>query len=373
MKFIFINLLIFCIISSLFTKTLRSRIRRFHVDNQPDWTKTTTFATSIANRLFADKDAIPKCIPPSWKSDPDIRSNKSFKKSLSNLKGFMKELIHYKTFLRKRVNYECHYAGKIKQKLEKYFKPKPPPVKKIPTNIPAPKAQPKPIAPPKKSAPNPKAVKKPAAKKKKKGGWFSKAASWVKNTAKKGLDYVKKGANKVKNAVSKAGNTVKGAIKNGYQKVKSAIKKGAAAVKKAAKKNAKKVSNLKEKDKKKPHMDASDGKIFEFFKQNFNKFKSGIMKFFTSKVFNSTVVMINCLKNFNPNEHFKKAIFGLKKTVDEIKQRKYIPIAIDFFCQWDKLRAVLQYLHKAFDKKNQKQQWELIAIAMSKLLEILKI
>jgi hypothetical protein len=227
----------------------------------------------------------------------------------------------------------------------------------------------------------PPAKKSPPAKKKE--GWLSKATNFIKGAAKKGADAVKntakaasdmanKGVKNISNAIKKGAKDVKSALNKGADAAREAIKKGAEAVKEAAKKGAAAVAQIM-KDKPKAPVNAADGKIFEFLKDNFDIFKRAIDRLFKSKIVGTITEMINCLKNQNPNESLKQTILGLDKTVKQLKSKDYISIAIDFFCQWEKLKYVVHKFKEAFDPKNLNKQWEIIALAMVKLIEILKI
>ena len=96
--------------------------------------------------------------------------------------------------------------------------------------------------------------------------------------------------------------------------------------------------------------------------------------FFKSSMFNQIVGMVNCLKKTgNPNESVKKLILGLGETVKLVIKNHYVDVAMDFFCQWDKVHKLLNEFEKALNPENKSKQWEMIAQGVAHLLEILKV
>jgi len=297
----------------------------------------------------------------------NIANNPVFQRSIAGLKTFYNEINHYRPFLKKRVNYDCHYAAAIREKLIKKLTPgKANTESKKP--IAAAKAKPKHKPKPKPVA---KPVAKPAQNPAKKPGFISR----VKNAAKAGAKAVGKGFKAFGSALKKGFNKGVQGVKNAPAAIKNTIKKAATKVKNIAKKvkNAvvKAVKSLK--PKKKTPISAAGGKIFDYYQDNYDDFTKGLMAFLKSRLFNSLVKMINCLKSHKPSESLARLIIGLSSTVKQIIQKDYIDIAMDVLCQWDKLKEALDQFGLAFKPENKDREWEYLAVAVSKMLEILKV
>jgi len=123
-------------------------------------------------------------------------------------------------------------------------------------------------------------------------------------------------------------------------------------------------------------INAANGRLFKFVQDNFIFFKDGLSKFFNSKIFKQILQMINCLNKKlqeskqQPTDFFKNLAIGLIKNVNNFKAEKLIPIILDVFCQWDKLKQVLLSLEKAL--KGHKE-WSHISNAIIKMLDIFSI